>query len=140
MCKVLTCGLATALAFAACSRPEPGTLQAAAAALGTSDLKSIEYSGSGKWFQFGQAPNPTLPWPPFDVSSFTAAINYEDPAARVQMERIQVVEPDRARPAPVQQRPVQIVSGPYAWNMAAPAGASTELRAVIWCTTSPYRR
>jgi glyoxylase-like metal-dependent hydrolase (beta-lactamase superfamily II) len=124
MRKVLTFGLATALAFAACSRPEPGTLQAAAAALGTSDLKSIEYSGSGKWFQFGQAPNPTLPWPAFDVSSFTAAINYEDPAARVQMERIQVVEPDRARPAPVQQRPVQIVSGPYAWNMAAPAGAA----------------
>ena len=47
-------------------------------------------------------------------------INYETPAARVQMERIQVVEPDRVRPAPVQQRPVQVVSGTHAWNMAAP--------------------
>src|SRR4029453_6870280 len=54
----------------------------------------------------------------------TATVNYDTPAARVQMERIQVVEPDRARPAPVQQTPVQIVSGTYAWTMAAPAGSA----------------
>lgn len=113
-----------AAALSACAREEPGTLQAATAALGANEVRSIEYSGTGKWFQFGQAPNPTLPWPAFDVSSFTASINYETPAARVQMERIQVVEPNRVRPAPVQQRPVQVVSGTHAWNMAAPAGAA----------------
>jgi hypothetical protein len=51
-------------------------LQAATEALKAKDLKSIEYSGTGKWFQIGQAPNPTLPWPPFDVSQFSAGINY----------------------------------------------------------------
>jgi glyoxylase-like metal-dependent hydrolase (beta-lactamase superfamily II) len=121
---ILSISVAVPLAFSACARTEPGTLQAAADALKANELKSIEYSGTGKWFQFGQAPSPTLPWPAFDVSQFSAGINYETPAARVQMERIQVVEPGRARPAPVQQRPVQVVSGTYAWNMAAPAGAA----------------
>jgi glyoxylase-like metal-dependent hydrolase (beta-lactamase superfamily II) len=121
---VVSLGLLVALFAGACATPEPGTLQAATAALGASDLKSIEYAGTGKWFQFGQAPNPTLPWPEFDVTSFAASVNYDAPAARVQMERIQVVEPNRARPAPVQQRPVQIVSGTYAWTMAAPPGSA----------------
>src|SRR6185503_13079839 len=81
------------------------------------------YSGTGRWFQFGQAANATLPWPQFDVSSFTAVINYETPAARVQMTRKQTVDPARARPAPADARLDQYVSGATAWNMAAPAGA-----------------
>jgi glyoxylase-like metal-dependent hydrolase (beta-lactamase superfamily II) len=118
--------LAIAAAHGACAREEPGTLQAAITTLGANDIRSVEYSGTGRWFQFGQAPSPALPWPAFDVKSFTASINYETPAARVQMERIQVVEPNRARPAPVLQRPVQLVSGTHAWNLAAPAGAAPD--------------
>ena len=121
---VIAIGL-IALSLGACAtRPEPGTLQAATAALGAGELKSIEYSGTGKWFQFGQAPNPTLPWPEFTVSRFTARVSYDAPAARVEMDRLQVVEPNRARPAPAPQRPVQIVSGTHAWTLAAPAGAA----------------
>ena len=44
-----------------------GTLEAASEALGAADTRTIEYSGTGKWFQFGQAPNPTLAWPAFDI-------------------------------------------------------------------------
>ena len=121
---VVSIGLMLAVMTGACATEEPGTLQAATKALGAGELKSIEYGGTGKWFQFGQAPNPTLPWPAFNVTAFTASVNYDTPAARVQMERIQVVEPDRARPAPVQQKPVQVVSGTYAWSMAAPAGSA----------------
>ena len=65
-----------------------------------------------------------LPWPQFDVSSYTATINYATPAARVQMTRKQTIEPGRVRPAPVEQRPDQYVSGTTAWNLAAPAGAA----------------
>lgn len=116
-----------ALCVGACATPEPaGTLPAATAALGAADLKSIAYTGTGKWFQFGQAPNPTLPWPEFNVTTFTASVNYDAPAARVQMERIQVVEPGRARPAPVQQRQVQIVNGTHAWNLVAPPGSAPD--------------
>jgi len=118
--------LVALLTSVACAQQQKGTLQAATQALGASELKSIEYSGTGKWFQFGQAPSPTLPWPAFEVSSFTASVNYETPAARVQMVRSQVVEPGRVRPAPVPQRPVQVVSGTYAWNMAPPPGAAAD--------------
>ena len=119
-----TVGVAVMLAAAACSKPA-GTLDAAVSALKTNDVKSIEYSGTGKWFQFGQPPNPNQPWPQFDVSAYTAAINFEAPAARVQMTRKQTVDPQRVRATPVDQRSDQYVSGTVAWNLAAPAGAPT---------------
>lgn len=110
-------------ALAACSSRETGTLQTAAAALGVNELKSIEFSGTGYWYQFGQAPAPTLPWPQFDVSGYTATINYENPAARVQIARTQALEAGRTRPAPVEQKVDQYVSGVHAWNLAIPANA-----------------
>ncbi len=119
---VLAVGLATALTAVACSEPA-GTLQSAAGSLRAAEVQSIEYSGSGKWNQFGQAPSPTLTWPQFDVESYTATINYAAPAARVQMTRLQTVEPGRRRPAPVTQRADQYVSGTSAWNMAVPGGS-----------------
>jgi glyoxylase-like metal-dependent hydrolase (beta-lactamase superfamily II) len=121
---ILTVGIVIASNVAACAGAAPGTLPAAQTALATGDTRSIEFSGTGRWFQFGQAPNPTLPWPAFELKSFSTRIDYESPAAQVQMERIQVVEPDRARPVPVPQRVVQIVSGSHAWNLAAPAGGA----------------
>jgi glyoxylase-like metal-dependent hydrolase (beta-lactamase superfamily II) len=119
-------GLTIFLTSAACAPQEKGTLQAAAQALRADEVKSIEYSGTGKWFQFGQSPSPVLPWPAFDVSGFTASINYVTPAARVQMVRSQTVEPGRVRPAPAEQRPVQVVSGTYAWNLVSPPGATPD--------------
>jgi glyoxylase-like metal-dependent hydrolase (beta-lactamase superfamily II) len=118
---LLAAGLAFILASAACG--QSGTLQSATEELGAADLRSIEFSGTGRWFQFGQAPAPDLPWPAFDLSAYTASINYDTPAARVQMTRKQVVEPNRVRPAPAEQRPDQYVSGTAAWNMAVPGGA-----------------
>src|SRR2546426_10661854 len=117
---------AMAIASAACGQ-QAGTLQASADTLGATGMKSIEYSGSGRWFQFGQAPSPTLPWPQFDVSSFKAAINDDAPSARVEMIRKQTVEPGRVRPAPVAQRPLQVISGNYAWNMAVPPGGQPRI-------------
>ena len=90
-------------ALAACG-PRAGTLEGAAETLGAANLRSIEVSGSGRWFQFGQAPSPVLPWPQFDVSAYRAAINFDSSSARVRMTRIQTVEPGRARPAPVYAR------------------------------------
>jgi glyoxylase-like metal-dependent hydrolase (beta-lactamase superfamily II) len=120
---VLAVGLAAAVATAACSQPA-GTLPAAADTLKTAEIKSIEYAGTGRWFQFGQAPNAAQPWPQFDVTSYTATINYETPAAHVQMTRKQTVDPARVRPTPAEQRPDQYLSGTTAWNMAAPAGSA----------------
>jgi len=115
--------VAIAVASSACG-PQAGSLQAANDTLGAAQVNAIEFSGTGRWYQFGQAPAPNLPWPAFDVSSYTATINYAAPAARVQMTRKQTIEPGRVRPAPVEQKPDQYVSGSTAWNLAAPAGAA----------------
>src|SRR5262245_23776460 len=116
---ILSLACAIAVASAACG-PQAGSLQAANDALGAAQVNSIEISGTGKWYQFGQAPAPGTPWPQWDVSNYTASINYATPAARVQMTRKQTVEPGRVRP-PAEARPDQYVSGTTAWNLAAPA-------------------
>ena len=125
MRTLMTSSLVVAIAVAsiACG-PQAGSLQAANETLGTAQVNSIEFSGTGRWYQFGQAPAPNLPWPQFDVSTYTATINYATPAARVQMTRKQTIEPGRVRPAPVEQRPDQYVSGTIAWNLAPQAGAA----------------
>ena len=147
---LLSIGLTVALS-AACG-PRAGTLQGAAGALGATSMSSIQFSGSGRWFQFGQAPNPTLPWPQFDVSEYSAAINFDTSSARVQMVRMQTIEPGRARPAPAAQRLEQLISGGHAWNLVpAPAGqpasaatptaapAAVEERAMeIWSTPQGF--
>lgn len=117
-----TAALATAASLAACGGQETGSLEAANDTLGAAEVSSIEFSGNGRWYQFGQSPSPELPWPQFDVSTYTATIDYGAPAARVQMTRIQTVEPGRERPVPAEQRQDLYVSGTAAWNMPA-AGA-----------------
>jgi glyoxylase-like metal-dependent hydrolase (beta-lactamase superfamily II) len=99
-------------------------LHTATHALGAENTHSIEFSGTGKWYQFGQAPNPSLAWPAFAVSRYTADINYDTPGARVRITRKQIVEPDRQRPTPVEQKPDQYVSGATAWNLAPPANSA----------------
>lgn len=102
---------------------DAASLQEAATALGAADAKSLEFSGSGHWYQFGQAPIPGGAWPQFDVSSYSASINFDAPAARVLLTRIQTVEPGRLRPTPTEQKLSWFVSGDKAWNVAPPQGA-----------------
>ncbi|NJD07024.1 MAG: MBL fold metallo-hydrolase [Methylococcaceae bacterium] len=110
-------GLAVAAAFSGCSHTP---LHTASHALKAHDTHSIEFAGSGRWYQFGQAPNPSLAWPPFNLSSYTADINYDSASAKVQIVRKQIIEPGRNRPLPVEQKPEQYVAGTSAWNVAVP--------------------
>jgi glyoxylase-like metal-dependent hydrolase (beta-lactamase superfamily II) len=137
---------ATALAAHAAS------LKETADALGAASTQSIEYSGTGRWFQFGQAPAPNLPWPPFDVSRYVANVDYVNAAARVQIVRKQQIEAGRNRPVPVEQRADQYVNGNVAWNVAPPpnsapgtapvpalqAAAVEERSAEIWLTPQGF--
>jgi len=126
---------------------QSASLSSAAQALSAEAVQSIEFSGSGRWFQFGQAPAPGLPWPQFNVSRYVASIDYASASARVQINRIQTVEPDRVRPVAVEQKVDQYVSGPLAWNQtvapAAPsattqAAAVEERNAEIWATPQGF--
>jgi len=139
----LSVGLAMTLA--ACSEPA-GTLPAASKALDAPNTASISFTGTGKWYQFGQAPVPNQAWPAFDISAYTQTVSYADPpAARVEMTRLQVVDPNRARPAPVEQKVDQYMVGTLAWN-APPGGAVAQPGAVeertveIWATPHGFLR
>ncbi|MFT4045861.1 MAG: MBL fold metallo-hydrolase [Solimonas sp.] len=114
---------AATLLVAGCHRQE-ASLDATARSLGAAELHSIEFSGTGRWYQFGQAPNPHSAWPAFELSRYVATIDYDQPAARVQQTRKQIVEPGRERPQPVEQKPDQYLSGETAWNLAPPQGAA----------------
>jgi hypothetical protein len=121
-------------------------LTRAAKALGASEISALEFSATGSWYQFDQAPAPGLAWPQFTVSSYRASIDYGTPAARVQITRSQVVEPSRVRPAPVEQKVDQFVAGASAWNAPANANAAPnaqpaaveERRAEIWSTPQGF--
>jgi hypothetical protein len=94
------------------------TLEGVAKAMGGTDLKSIQYSGSGSTFAVGQNVNPTAPWPRFNAKSFTCSINYDTASMRDEIVRTQAEQPPRGGGAFVigEQRQVQLVSGTYAWN------------------------
>ncbi|MDD3355150.1 MBL fold metallo-hydrolase [Zoogloea sp.] len=147
-------GLTTTLSLLAVGSASAQTLESAIRNLGSADTRSVQIAGSGNTFQFGQAPDPSLPWPRFELKRYTADIDYERAAARVQIQRIQAVEAGRLRPVPVEQRVDQYVAGPLAWNLptasasaggGAPAAvpqsaAARERAAEIWATPQGFLR
>lgn len=144
--KLGALSLGLALALAACSEPS-GTLPAASTALDAPGTTSISFTGTGKWYQFGQPPVPGQAWPAFDVSAYTQTVSYADPpSARVEMTRLQVADPNRARPPFVEQKVDQYVVGAQGWNAppsGAPApqpGAVEERTVEIWATPHGFLR
>ena len=101
------------------------SLHEAAALLSATSAKTLEFSGAGHWWQFGQAPVPGGAWPKFDVTSYTATINFDTDAERVQFARIQVLD-GRPRPTPTEQKADWYVSGNKSWNVAPPPGAAPD--------------
>jgi len=139
-------GLATALTATALAA-QAVTLDSAVQALGADRLESLSLEGAGRWFQFGQAPAPGLPWPQFDVSSYRADIHFAAPSARVQISRLQSIEEGRWRPVSVLQKVDQYLSGDKAWNLGvAPAAsnatwqaaAAEERSAEVWSTPQGF--
>ena len=123
-----------------CSRPTG--VAAAAEAMGAATLDSIEYSGTGSTFAFGQAPSPGARWPRFDAKTYAVAANYQQPAMRLEIVRAQGEHPPLGgggQPFAGDQRTVQVVSGMHAWSEGAaqpapnPAAVGERLRQ-LWLT------
>ena len=98
-----------AMAVAGCG-PKAGTLAAARETLRADEVRSIEFSGNGRWFQFGQAAARRCRGRS-STSAPTPRRSTTAPAARVQMTAYRPSNQDESRPAPVEQRPDQFVSG-----------------------------
>ena len=65
-------------------------LSRSAKAMGTDALRTIQYSGSGFAFVFGQSARPGAPWPRFSLSAYTRELDFEAPASHVQLVRTAV--------------------------------------------------
>ena len=73
----------------------PAVIEAAAAAMGTSRLQSIQYSGTGSVNPTGQQFSPQGPWPRFTVTKYNALLNYTVPAMRQELVRIDDMNPPK---------------------------------------------
>lgn len=120
------------------AQPGPSPLDRAAKALGVDAIQSLEFEAAGRYYQFGQAPAPELPWPAFDVTGYTATLDYARAAVHAKYRRVQVQEPNRKRPH-TDQTQDQFAVGGRSWNLT-PAPTSipanlAERNAELW--TSP---
>ncbi len=130
--------LALSLSWAPSAQDAKGVIADVSKAMGAEQVKTIQYSGPGTEFSFGQAYNPTSPWPGYKNKTYTRTIDFEGRALRVE----RVAEPlDRQRrggglpaaaaqtvvlnanTAPVQQ--LAILLSPYAFLKAAQANNAT---------------
>ncbi len=118
------------------------TLANVAKAMGATTLKSIQYTSSGVNFAVGQSFAPGMPWPRFNVKSYTRAVNYETASLRDELVRTQAEDPPRGgglQPVRGEQRQIFVVSGDHAWNVAAEAAtpapiALAERQLQLWTT------
>ena len=117
-------------------------LQATATTMGATNLKSIQYSGTGWKGAVGQNFSPELDWPRSEMTSYTRTIDFEAKASKEEIVRVQGDNDSRGGGgAPIQgeRREAFMVSGDYAWNMQGndvrPVPAAAEVRQLeIWLT------
>jgi glyoxylase-like metal-dependent hydrolase (beta-lactamase superfamily II) len=121
LASTLACTLALSIAAAASAAQHrnPRILQRAAAQLGlkgSDPLQSLEFVASGRYYQFGQAAAPELPWPEFSVAGYVATLDFARGTVHSRYHRIQVQEPGRARPHS-EQTMDQYARDGVTWNL-----------------------
>ena len=91
MKKLLIAALATTcVSVPVLAQDSKTVIEAGARAMGATSLESIQYSGTGSVFMFGQAARPDAPWPRFIVVKYVTAVNYNPPALREELVRTEV--------------------------------------------------
>jgi len=87
--------LAAAIPVGAAGQDAKTVIENAVKAMGAGNLGSIRYSGSGFNYAFGQAVNPSSPWPKFNVKSYERVIDFDAGGAQQTMVRTQAENPPR---------------------------------------------
>lgn len=97
MKRILSLALVGALfSLVAARAQDAGSVIAAAAkAMGTPGVQSIQYSGTGSVFMMGQNFTPESPWPRFRVTKYNAGVRYDTPGFRDELVRIDDEKPAR---------------------------------------------
>jgi len=152
MRKAILLGPISALALGIGLAAQQGALQTAATTLGVANIKTLQFTGSGRNFSVGQNYTPADPWPAVPVKSYTAIANFDTGAMRVELTREMGPVMPRGGGAPFfgEQRAIQVVGGNYAWNVPPPApnapagnaapqpGAQLERMLALWATPQGF--
>ena len=142
----LSLSLAVLMAGSPAAQDARSVLQAAAKAMGVSDVKSIQYTGTGWQGMVGQNFAPDQDWPRVDLKSYTRTIDFESMSSKEEYVRAQGNNPQRGGgagfPFLTDQQVTNLVSGNYAWTLNAqgqpvPQPTEAELRRVEILIT-PY--
>ena len=92
-------------------------LQASAKAMGTDNVRTVEYSGAGFTSLIGQQYAVDAGWPTIEIADYTRAIDYEAKWSREDYTRRQGTYPTFGRVPLADTRVTSIVSGAYAWDV-----------------------
>ena len=113
-------------------------VEAAVAALGAGSVQTIQFSGRGSDFIFGQSYDGNSPWPRFTLPAFAMTIDYANASLRDDRRRAQVENPPLGggfQPIIGEQRQIWMMSNGIAWDMAGdtavPAGLDRDLRTAV---------
>jgi glyoxylase-like metal-dependent hydrolase (beta-lactamase superfamily II) len=113
-------------------------VQAAASALGAASLQTIQFSGRGSDFIFGQSYDGSSAWPRFTLPSYVITIDYANNALRDDRRRAQVENPPLGggfQPILGELRQIWMLSNGVAWDMvgetAVPAAVERDLRTAV---------
>lgn len=90
---VLVCGMLAAATVGA--QDAAAVIDAAAKAMGTASVQSVQYAGTGSVFMVGQNARPEAPWPRFTVIKYDAGVRYDVPGFREELVRIDDENPAR---------------------------------------------
>ena len=108
-------GLSAATAFAQ-STDARAALQAAARAMGTNDVKTIQVTAAGWSSDIGQTYGLAEDWPHFEVANYVRTIDFDAKTSREEYDRRPGDYPLQGR-NPRQEHVVQLLSGAYAWSL-----------------------
>jgi glyoxylase-like metal-dependent hydrolase (beta-lactamase superfamily II) len=121
--RFLLLSLAGLISATAAAQDVRGVLQAAATAMGVTNMTSIEYSGTGWQGMVGQNVAPDQDWPRVDLTNYTRTIDFTTMSSREEYTRVQGNNPARGGgagfPFLAPQKVVNLVSGNYAWTLNA---------------------
>lgn len=110
------------------ARAAPGdALAEARKALRSDAVTTLEYVGSGTWNLFGQSPSPSAPDPEFEMTSYTADINYVTGAKHVVIIRNPALITRVLLAQAHQVRADDYVQGDVSWIIGPPGGPGTGL-------------
>ena len=92
-------------------------LEAAAKAMGTNNLKSIQFTADGFLSKVGEQYDLTTDWPHFEVSDYTQTIDFDAKYMREDYNPKQGNYPTNGYPPVSEEHVTKILSGDFAWDM-----------------------